>query len=157
MISGGTGISATYNDAGNLLTLSADFGEFDTDDVNEGTSNKYHTQARVRNSFTYGTGIEHDGSGGIQVTQADIDTDNVTEGSTNLFTTAARTRGHLGVGGDLAYNASTGVYSYTTPTTIASLSNHDTDDVAEGSTNLYYTDERVDDRINALILSLIHI
>ena len=52
LISGGTGISATYNDAGNLLTLSADFGEFDTDDVNEGTSNKYHTQARVRNSFT---------------------------------------------------------------------------------------------------------
>ena len=153
LISGGTGISATYNDAGNLLTLSADFGEFDTDDVNEGTSNKYHTQARVRNSFTYGTGIEHDGSGGIQVTQADIDTDNVTEGSTNLITTAARTRGHLGVGGDLAYNASTGVYSYTTPTTIASLSNHDTDDVAEGSTNLYYTDERVDDRINALIIA----
>ena len=153
LISGGTGISATYNDAGNLLTLSADFGEFDTDDVNEGTSNKYFTQARTRNAFTYGTGIEHDGSGGLQVTQADINTDNVTEGSTNLFTTAARTRGHISVSGDLGYNASTGVISYTIPTTIASLSNHDTDDVAEGSSNLYYTDERVDDRINALIIA----
>ena len=153
LISGGTGISATYNDAGNLLTLSADFGEFDTDDVNEGTSNKYFTQARTRNAFTYGTGIEHDGSGGIQVTQSDINTDNVTEGSTNLFTTAARTRGHISVSGDLGYNASTGVISYTIPTTIASLSNHDTDDVAEGSSNLYYTDERVDDRINALIIA----
>ena len=39
------------------------------------------------------------------------------------------------------------------PTTIASLSNHDTDDVVEGSSNLYYTDERVDDRINALIIA----
>ena len=43
------------------------------------------------------------------------------------------------------------LFSYTTPTTIASLSNHDTDDVAEGSTNKYYTDERVDDRLNAVI------
>ena len=153
LISGGTGISATYNDAGNLLTLSADFGEFDTDDVNEGTSNKYFTQARTRNAFTYGTGIEHDGSGGLQVTQSDINTDNVTEGSTNLFTTAARTRGHISVSGDLGYNASTGVISYTIPTTIASLSNHDTDDVAEGSSNLYYTDERVDDRLNAVIVA----
>ena len=51
------------------------------------------------------------------------------------------------------YNASTGVISYTIPTTIASLSNHDTDDVAEGATNKYYLDERVDDRINALIIA----
>ena len=43
--------------------------------------------------------------------------------------------------------------SYTIPTTIASLSNHDTDDVAEGATNKYYLDERVDDRINALIIA----
>ena len=149
LIQGGTGIDATYDDANNLLSLSVDFGEYTTDQVVEGTSNKYFTQARTRNAFTYGTGIEHDGSGGLQVTQADIDTDNVTEGSTNLFTTAARTRGHLSASGDLSYNASTGVFSFTIPTTIASLSNHDTDDLAEGS-NLYYTDERVDDRVNNL-------
>ena len=93
------------------------------------------------------------GGGELSVTQADINTDNVTEGSTNLFTTAARTRGHISVSGSLAYNASTGVISYTTPTTIASLSNHDTDDVAEGSSNKYYTDERVDDRLNAVIVA----
>ena len=99
-----------------------------------------------------GTGVELSGGGELSVTQADINTDNVTEGSTNLFTTAARTRGHISVSGSLAYNASTGVISYTTPTTIASLSNHDTDDVAEGN-NLYYTDERVDDRLNAVIIA----
>ena len=152
LIQGGTGIDAAYDDANNLLSLSVDFGEYTTDQVVEGSSNKYHTQARVRNSFTYGTGIEHDGSGGIQVTQADINTDNVTEGSTNLFTTAARTRGHLSATGDLSYNASTGVFSYTIPTTIASLSNHDTDDLAEGS-NLYFTNERVDDRVNNLFVA----
>ena len=111
LIVGGTGISATYDDAGNLLNLSADFGEFDTDDVNEGTSNRYFTQARARNAFTYGTGIEHDGSGGLQVTQADINTDNITEGSTNVFHTAARVRSSLGAGGDLNYDSSTGVFS----------------------------------------------
>ena len=150
LIDGGTGISATYNDSGNILSISADFTEFDTDNVVEGTTNKYHTQARVRNSFTYGTGIQHDGSGGLQVTQSDINTDNITEGSTNLFITAARTRGHLSATGDLSYNASTGVFSYTIPTTIASLSNHDTADLAEG-TNLYFTNARADARADARI------
>ena len=102
----------------------------------------------IRDSFSYGTGIQLD-TGTLSVTQADINTDNVTEGSTNLFTTAARTRGHISATGDFSYNASTGVFSYTIPTTIASLSNHDTDDLAEGS-NIYYTDERVDDRVNNL-------
>ena len=55
----------------------------------------------------------------------------------------------ISVSGDLGYNASTGVISYTIPSTIASLSNHDTDDVAEGSTNLYYTDARADARVTA--------
>lgn len=35
--------------------------------------------------------------------------------------------------------------------TVSDISNHDTDALSEGSTNLYYTDERVDDRINALV------
>ena len=152
LIVGGTGITATYDDAGNMLTLSATQADINTDNITEGSTNLFTTAARTRGHFTYGTGITHN-SGTLSVTQADIDTDNVTEGSTNLFTTAARTRGHISVSGDLGYNASTGVISYTIPTTIASLSNHDTDDVAEGATNKYYTDERVDDRIDALIIA----
>ena len=153
LIVGGTGITATYDDAGNMLTLSATQSDLNTDNFTEGSTNLFTTAARTRTHFTYGTGVELSGGGELSVTQADINTDNVTEGSTNLFTTAARTRGHISVSGSLAYNASTGVISYTTPTTIASLSNHDTDDVAEGSTNKYYTDERVDDRVNALIVA----
>ena len=151
LIVGGTGITATYDDAGNMLTLSATQADINTDNITEGSTNLFTTAARTQGHFTYGTGITHT-SGTLSVTQADINTDNVTEGSTNLFTTAARTRGHLSASGSLAYNASTGDFSYTTPTTIASLSNHDTDDLAEGN-NLYYTDERVDDRINSLIIA----
>ena len=35
--------------------------------------------------------------------------------------------------------------------TVSSIANHNTDALSEGSTNLYFTDERVDDRINALV------
>ena len=37
--------------------------------------------------------------------------------------------------------------------TVSSIANHDTDALSEGSTNLYYTNERVDDRIDALIVA----
>jgi hypothetical protein len=53
LVSGGTGITATYDDNGNLLTLSAEFSEFDTSDVVEdpagtGTSGTlYFTNARA--------------------------------------------------------------------------------------------------------------
>ena len=126
-----------------MLTLSATQADINTDNITEGSTNLFTTAARTRGHFTYGTVITHS-AGTLSVTQADIDTDNVTEGSTNLFTTAARTRGHVSAGGDLSYNASTGEFSYTTPSQIANLNNHDTDDLAEGSSNLYY-------------LSLIHI
>ena len=149
LITGGTGITATYDDAGNILTLSATQADINTDNITEGSTNLFTTAARTRTHFTYGTGIKLT-SATIAVDFTEFDTDNIVEGSTNLFITAARTRGHLSAGGDLAYNASTGVFSYTTPTTIASLSNHDTADLAEG-TNLYFTNARADARADARI------
>ena len=55
---------------------------------------------------------------------------------------ASEVRAHLSASGSLAYNSTTGVFSYTTPNTIASLGNHDTDDLAEGTNNLYFTSAR---------------
>lgn len=70
-----------------------------------------------------------------------FNTDNLTEGASNLYYTNARTRGAISVTtGAAAYNSSTGVI--TIPGT--------TDHVTEGS-NLFYTNERVDDRVSALI------
>ena len=155
LVDGGTGISATYDDANNLLSLAVDFGEINTDDLTEGSSNRFFTQARTRNAFTYGTGIQHDGSGTLSVTQSDIDTDNVTEGSTNIFFTDARARGAFSVTGDLGYNASTGVFSFTERTDAevntladARIAAATTDDLSEGSTNVYYTNTRADARVN---------
>ena len=162
LITGGTGITATYDDAGNILTLSATQGDINTDNITEGSSALFTTAARTRSHFTYGTGITHS-SGTLSVTQSDIDTDNVTEGSTNIFFTNARARGAFSVSGDLGYNASTGVFSFTERTNAEvngladtriglqvganlDLSSKSTVDLAE-DTNLYYTNARADARI----------
>jgi len=162
LITGGTGITATYDDNGNILTLSATQGDINTDNITEGSSALFTTAARTRSHFTYGTGITHS-SGTLSVTQSDIDTDNVTEGSTNIFFTNARARGAFSVSGDLGYNASTGVFSFTERTNAEvngladtriglqvganlDLSSKSTVDLAE-DTNLYYTNARADARI----------
>ena len=111
LINGGTGITATYDDAGNMLTLSATQADINTDNITEGSTNLFTTAARTRTHFSYGTGIQLD-TGTLSVTQADINTDNVTEGSTNLFYTDARGRASFSATGSLSYNASTGVFSY---------------------------------------------
>jgi hypothetical protein len=179
LVVGGTGISAVYDDNNNLLNLAVDFGEINTDNLTEGSTNLFTTAARTRTHFTYGTGIAHNGSGSLSIAFNEFTSDNIVEGSTNLFITDSRVRGALSAAGDLSYNASTGqfsvttfktadargaisvsgslgynsgtgVISYTTPTTIASLSNHDTTDLAEG-TNLYFTTARADESARAAI------
>ena len=51
-----------------------------------------------------------------------------------------------------AITASGGVVGNVTGQT-SDISNHDTDALTEGSTNLYFTNERVDDRIDALFVA----
>jgi hypothetical protein len=76
------------------------------------------------------------------ITALDVDTDVVSEGSTNLYFTNARARGAISVSGNLTYDSGTGVLGFTMPTTISSLSNHDTDGLSEGTGNLYFTTAR---------------
>jgi len=86
-----------------------------------------------------------------------FDSDDIGEGSSNLYFTNARARGSLSIGsegsasgnGAIAYNSSTGVFTYTPPV-ISGLSG-DTDDLSEGSSNLYYTDARANSAIDARV------
>ncbi|AGN33584.1 structural protein [Synechococcus phage S-IOM18] len=171
LIVAGTGITKAYNDVAGTYTLTVTQADIDTDNVTEGSTNLFTTAARTRTHFTYGTGIEHDGSGTLSVTQADIDTDNVTEGSTNLFTTAARTRTHFTYGtgielsgaGELSVTqADINTDNITEGGTNIFFTNAradarfdtkiaaaDTDDLSEGSTNLYFTEARADARVDA--------
>jgi hypothetical protein len=144
----------------------AELDAFDTDDLGEGSSNLYYTEARWDTKM------------------AAADTDDLAEGASNLYFTDARAQAALSVtdaGGDgsLAYDDSTGVFTYTGPSaaevrahfsagemlqvsdgefSIVSsefsgswadvLATKDTGDLAEGS-NLYYTEARWDSKMAA--------
>ena len=148
-IAGLVGITATsgIDDSDVLIRtdasgyLSASFlAGADTDDISEGSINLYYTQAR------FDTAISNK------------DTDDLSEGITNLYYTSARANSAIDTrvdktfvdalsvdadtldGLDSTYFATDGDLSNLTQT----VSNLTTDDVAEGITNLYYTDERVE-------------
>jgi hypothetical protein len=111
VLSGGTAI--TYNSGTGQIAFSGD-----TDDVAEGSSNQYFTQARSRASV-----------------QAASDSGNLlqyTNASGDMLVSTANVRGVLSAGTGLSYNSGTGAFSL----------NATTSNVAEGS-NLYYTDARV--------------
>ena len=112
-----------------------------TDDVTEGSTNLYYTDARAQAAITGGTGVTVAGgvvSVGQSVGTADNvsfanvvatgsfvgdvigtvsslsnhDTGDLAEGSNQYFTTA-RARSSISAGGDLSYNSTTGVVSFT--------------------------------------------
>ena len=88
-----------------------------TDDVSEGSTNLYYTNARAdaRIALQVGTNLD----------LTNQDTDDLTEGSTNLYYTDTRANS--------AFDTRLGT--------------KDTDNLSEGSTNQYYTNARADARI----------
>ncbi len=80
-----------------------------TDNLAEGSTNLYFTNARVRTALSAGTGLSYNSSTGVFNINAS--TTNVSEG-TNLYYTDARARASISKSGnELAYNSSTGVIS----------------------------------------------
>ena len=118
----------------------------DTDDLTEGTTNLYYTDARadarVDAGFTAksttdlseGTNLYYTAARDTAQFNTDLatkTTDNLTEGSTNLYYTDARVDARIAgnTGGSL------------------DLSGKTTDDLTEGTTNLYFTNARIDDYV----------
>ena len=87
------------------------------------------------------------------------DTDDVSEGSTNLYFTNERVddrvNGLLTAGSNVTLTYDDTANTLTIAATEDDLSNNDTDDLAEGSTNLYYTNTRADARITNAIGSTV--
>ena len=110
----------------------------DTDDIAEGATNQYFTNARAAAAVSLTTNDAtvlsyNSGTGAFTFTKPS--TDGISEGSTNLYFTNARARNAISVTGDLTYNSSTGAIGF-------ALASHDTDDLAEGASNLYFTNAR---------------
>jgi hypothetical protein len=141
---------------------SGNIAELTTANLSENT-NLYYTDERVDDRisalFQSGTGISfsyNDSSNTFTptVTLSPFDTDNLSEGSSNLYFTNERVDDRVasllqnGTGISFTYNDSSN-----TLTPVISLSSFDTDNLSEGSSNLYHTTERVQDIVGAMFSS----
>jgi hypothetical protein len=123
---GGTGITVDGTD------ISIDFTEFDLDDIDEGTTNLFYTDQKVKDVLVNSsqTNISITDEEGVLTIVAengvdDSTTDDLNEGTTNLYFTVDRVED---------------VIDDTT-----------TDAIDEGTTNLYFTDQRAITAIESVI------
>ena len=136
-----------------IIGTVSDISNHDTDALSEGSTNLYYTDTRSRASISV-TDAGGDGS---------LAYDNVTGVITYTGPSAAEVRAHFSAGtgvtitnGEVAIGQSVGTTDDVTfnsinanltgnvTGTVSDISNHDTDDLSEGTTNLYYTQARFD-------------
>ena len=121
------------NVTGNVTGTVSSLSNHDTDDLSEGTTNQYYTQSRFDTAFSAKS------------------TDNLSEGSTNQYYTA--TRFNTAFSGKSTTDLSEGTNLYYTDARAdarvnlqtganLNLGSKSTDDLSEGSTNLYHTTAR---------------
>jgi hypothetical protein len=116
----------------------------DTDDIEEGATNLYFTNQRAIDAVggTIGDAID------------ELNTDDIEEGTTNLYFTDSRAKSSaasLLTGASLTNITITGTGAGLTITAENGVADSDTDDLEEGSTNLYFTDERAVDALEAVV------
>ena len=92
-------------------------------------------------------------SSGITLTNADGVSGNTTINVASASTNSANNLVLRDGSGNFAAGTITAALTGNVTGTVSSIANHDTDALSEGSTNLYFTNERVDDRVNALIVA----
>ena len=128
-----TGLSVAYDDAGDgAIDITVSLSSFDTDALSEGSTNQYFTNARADARIAAAT------------------TDNLTEGSSNLYYTDTRADARIS-NAILDSDTFTGALSTNVPSAESTkayvdaqiLTKDNTDEITEGSTNLYFTDARV--------------
>ena len=158
VIVSGSNISQLNNDANYLASsgqgIFSSSAQVDLDNVTEGATNLYFTDARVK------TKMDADGvissSAQVSLGNAQGTTDNVSEGSSNLYFTDARVKSKMNADGVISSSAQIdGDFLNTTGDNVISSSAQvdlsgvqgDTDDITEGS-NLFYTDARVKTKLN---------
>ena len=129
MMSGNTesGITVAYEDGDGTVDFTVSLSSFDTDALSEGSTNQYYTDARADARI------------------AAADTDSLSEGSSNLYYTDARADARITNAlideDNMASDSATKLPSQ--QSVKAYVDGQTTDETAEGSNNLYFTDARV--------------
>ena len=137
---------------------------FNTDSLSEGTTNQYFTDARAKDSAaallttatTTNITITGTGNGGLTITAengvADSTTDDLQEGLNNLYFTDTRVKNVIdqaitnGTQSNIVvtYDDATNTLSFAAEN---GVDDSTTDDLTEGVTNLYFTDQRAIDAV----------
>lgn len=139
LLTSATLTNITITGDGTGLTISAENGvaDSDTDDLSEGTTNLYFTNQRALDA----TASAYDATGTAQGIVDALDTDDIEEGVTNLYFTNQRALDATSSAYDASGSASTAESNANTYTDNA-INGLDTDDIEEGVTNLYFTNQR---------------
>ncbi len=132
-----TNITITGNENGLTITAENGVADSDTDDLTEGTTNLYFTNQRALDA----TASAYDATGTAQGIVDALDTDDIEEGVTNLYFTNQRALDATSSAYDASGSASTAETNANTYTDNA-INALDTDDIEEGVTNLYFTNQR---------------
>ena len=158
IISGTGGATATYNDGADTIVI--DVPITDEDDMSSNSATAIPSQQSVK---AY---VDSQVASKDALSELSGDSDDITEGSTNLFFTNARADARISNAikdeDNMASNSATHVASQqsvkayvdsqvASKDALSELSG-DTDDVTEGSSNLYFTNARADARITAALI-----
>ena len=158
---------------GDVTGTVSSIANHDTDALSEGSSNLYFTDSRARNAISVSGDLSYDPTTGVisyndaAISLQNFDTDDLSEGQNNLYFTTGRvedavdnyltggtgvsySNGTISIGQDVGTNANVTFNTVTADVTgtVSSLSNHDTDDLSEGTSNLYFTTGRVDNHLS---------
>jgi hypothetical protein len=156
----GAGIDLSYNDGAGTLTIVVDLSELSTTTLPEG-SNLYYTDERVDDRinalFVEGPGIDfsyNDPANTFTVTVdlSELSTTTLPEG-TNLYYTDGRADARVAIG-IAAHVAAGDPHTQYLKESDFVLTTFDTDDLAEGATNLYFTAQRANNAALANTLML---
>ena len=150
IISGGSTQTLVANIEGNVTGQISTLSNHTTDNLSEGAANLYFTSDRVRSAITV---TDAGGDGSLSYVDGEITYTGPSAAETRAHFTQGTgitlTDGEISIGqsvdttGNVTFNQVTANLVGNVTGQISDLSNHTTDDLSEGDTNLYHTVERV--------------